>query len=94
LWRIGPKERTYLAGNFNCLIDTQSLQSLKVKCSIVEITFRADVPVNTLPLTKHLPGHMIHHISSRHIARNTEPLRIKVSGSYKMCELKQGKRTV
>jgi hypothetical protein len=57
VWRIGPKERTHSTGYFNRVIDTESLQSLNVKCPIIEIAFRAFVTVNTLPLTKHLHRH-------------------------------------
>jgi hypothetical protein len=37
------------------------LQGLQVEHSIVEVTVRAFLTVNTLPLTQHLPLHDVHH---------------------------------
>ena len=54
---VGPKERRYLSRHLDRVVDAQSLQSLNVKYAIVEITFSAVLPMNTLPLAKRLSGH-------------------------------------
>lgn len=55
--RVSPKEGTHFSRDLDCIVDAESLQSLNVKRSIVKIAVRAFVPVHTLPLAKHLPGH-------------------------------------
>jgi hypothetical protein len=57
LWRIGPKERSHFSRHPHCIVHAQSLQSLKVKCPIIEIAVRAFFSVNTLSLAKHVPLH-------------------------------------
>jgi hypothetical protein len=54
---VGPKERTYFSRHLDRVVDAQSLQSLNVKNAIVEITFSAFFPMNTLPLSKSLSSH-------------------------------------
>lgn len=85
--RIGPKEGTHLRRHPDRIIHAESLQSLNVKRAVVVITGGAFLPVNTLPLAKRLPSHDSHHISSRRIARNTEPLIKERRGKLLNCEL-------
>jgi hypothetical protein len=54
---VGPKERRYFSRHLYRFVNAQSLQSLNVKYAIVEITFSAFFPMNTLPLPKRLSGH-------------------------------------
>jgi hypothetical protein len=54
---VGPKEGRYFSRHLYRFVNAQSLQSLNVKYAIVEITFSAFFPMNTLPLTKRLSGH-------------------------------------
>ena len=54
---VGPKERTYFSRHLDRVVDAQALQSLNIKYAIVEITFSAFFPVNTLPLAKRLSSH-------------------------------------
>jgi hypothetical protein len=61
------------------VVDAQSLQSLYVKGAVIELASGAFIPVNALPLAKHLAGHDDSTISSHRLARKTETL-IKVSG--------------
>jgi hypothetical protein len=55
--RIGPKERGDFRRHPDRVVHTESLQSLDVKRSIVEIAGRAFFPVDTLSLAKRLPSH-------------------------------------
>src|ERR1700752_1402813 len=54
---IGPEERRNLTRHLHGIIYAESLQSLNVKNSIVEITISAFVAVGTLPLAIHLSSH-------------------------------------
>jgi hypothetical protein len=77
----------HFARHLHGFIYAESLQGLNVKNTIVEITVSAFFAVNTLPLTKHLSSHDVHHIPAPQ-ARKTDPL-IKCRGLLlKKCELK------
>jgi hypothetical protein len=65
---VRPEERAYFTGYLHCPVDGQLLQRLYVENSVVELAFRAFVPVDTLPLTKHLP-HTNALLPSRRIAK-------------------------
>lgn len=70
MWGIRPKKGTHPAGNLDSLIYMKSLQSLDVKDAIVEFAVSAVVPMNTLPLPKHLSTHRdspFPHAASREI---------------------------
>jgi hypothetical protein len=57
VWSIGPKECRNLTRHLHGIIDAESLQSLNVKNTIVEITISAFVAVDTLPFAIHLSSH-------------------------------------
>ena len=63
--RIRPEKRRHPRRHLHRIVNTQPLQSLQVENSIVEITVRAFLTVNTLPLTKHLPLHDVYHPALR-----------------------------
>src|SRR5262249_34524697 len=54
---VGPKECRNLTGHSHGIIYAESLQSLNIKNTIVEITISAFVAVDTLPLAIHLSSH-------------------------------------
>jgi hypothetical protein len=91
LWRIGPKERSHFSRHPHCIVHAQSLQSLKVKCPIIEIAVRAFFSVNTLSLAKHVP---LHDGSPYFPAPHRAKYRIviKCRGSIKCVGVKQDKR--
>ena len=67
---IGPKESRNLIGHLHGIIYAESLQSLNVKNTIVEITISAFVAVDTLPLAIHLSSHDDHQIPAPAGAKN------------------------
>ena len=71
LRRIRPEKRSHLRRHLHRIGNTQPLQGLKVKRPIVEITASTFLAVKTLPLTKHLPRHDVHHTRAC-IARKTD----------------------
>jgi hypothetical protein len=65
---IGPKERRNFTRHLHGIIYAESLQSLNVKNTIVEITISAFFAVDTLPLAIHLSSHddsPIPHLGAR-----------------------------
>lgn len=78
MWRVGPKERTDFSRHRDRLIDPESLQCLDIKNAIIKIARGALVPMNTLPLTKHLSSHDESPIPRAAEARTTEPFFICV----------------
>jgi hypothetical protein len=70
VWSIGPKECRNLTRHLHGIIDAESLQSLNVKNTIVEITISAFVAVDTLPLAIHLSSHDDSPISTPGGAKN------------------------
>jgi len=71
------------------LVNTQALQSLNVKHSVVEFALAAFVSMNAPPLTKNLFVHIDSPFPRAASARNTEPT--KNVGDYYVCELEQDK---
>jgi hypothetical protein len=57
MWGIRPEKGTDLASYLHCFINTQTLQGLNIKDAVIEFSFGTFVPVNTLPLPKHLSAH-------------------------------------
>jgi hypothetical protein len=79
VWGIGPKKCRNLTRHLHGIIDAESLQSLNVKNTIVEITISAFVAMNTLPLAIHLSSHDDSPVPAPDRARKTDPL-IKCRG--------------
>ena len=57
VWRVRPEERTDSRRYLHGVVNAESLQSLEVKCAIVELAFSSFVAMDTLPLAKHLSRH-------------------------------------
>jgi len=74
--RIGPEERTDFARYLYRFVNTQALQSLEIENSIIEFSLCTFFPMETLPLPEHLSVHKRSTISSRRVARNTEPFNL------------------
>jgi hypothetical protein len=94
VWSIGPKECRNLTSHLHSIIYAESLQSLNVKNTIVEITISAFIAVDTLPLAIHLSSHDDSPIPA---PRGTEYRFInqKSGIAIKKCELKiQGEKYV
>jgi len=83
--RVRPEKRTDSSGYLQRVIDAQPLQSLNIKHAVVKLAFSTVVPMNTLPLAKHLFGHDESPIS-RAAARNTKAF-VSVSGCQRVGEL-------
>jgi hypothetical protein len=52
--RVDPEKRADLAGDLHGLIDWQSLQSLHIKFTVVEVSRGAFLSMNALPFSKRL----------------------------------------
>jgi hypothetical protein len=91
MWGIRPEERTDFAGNLHRFVDAQTLQSLNIKDAVVKLPLGTLVPVNTLPLPKHLSTHIrdspFPRAASREILNRSRNV-----GMKNQCELKRGKR--
>jgi hypothetical protein len=56
-WRIDPKKGGYLASHFQSFITLQTLQRLDKKYSVINLTVRAFITVNTLTFKDELLSH-------------------------------------
>src|SRR4029078_9907299 len=87
LRRIRPEKRRHFTRHLHRIINTQSLQGLQVEHPVVEITVSSLLTVNTLPLKKHLPLHLMFTITRLHRAEIRSVIKCRV---YKVVSFKSG----
>lgn len=71
VWGIGPEEGADFTGDSYRIVHSQSLQRLNVKRAVVKLALSTFIPMDTLPLTKHLSR----HIKSPRFLRVTRTIR-------------------
>ena len=52
--RVSPEKRADPTGDLHRLVDRQPLKRLQIEAAVEKLALSAFVPVNTLPLAKHL----------------------------------------